>query len=128
MRDLIKYKKMDEIVVAIRGHGTLKDAANSLNCDVRTLQRYMEDEEFRERFFEFSSLTRRAAAVSIAAHQLKAAKTLASLLDSPSDSVRIQAVNALLKLHGPMVADVQVLDQIQIIKSQLRKAEAKEEI
>ena len=126
MNDLIKHKKLDEIVVAIRGHSTLKDAANSLNCDVRTLQRYMKDEEFREIFFEFASLTRKAAAVTIAAHQLKAAQTLASLLESPSDSVRIQAVNALLKLHGPMVADVQNIEQIQLLKSIVRKMEAKE--
>ena len=126
MRDLIKYKRIDEIVIAIYSHSTLKEAATSLDCDVRTLQRYMDNEEFRERFYEFSSLTQKAAAITLAAHLQKAVQTITELLDSPKDPIRLQAANSLLKHHDRMVSAVQVLDQIQLLKSIDRKAEAKE--
>jgi HEAT repeat protein len=127
MNDLMKHKKMDEIVIAICSHTTLKEAATSLSCDVRTLQRYMEMEEFAERFFEFTRLTQRAAAVTLAANHQKAIQVISELLDSPKDSIRLQAANSLLRHYGPMVNEAQVFNQIQMIKSLIQKKEMKEE-
>ena len=97
MNDLMKRKKMDEIVIAICSHTTLKEAATALDCDVRTLQRYIEMEEFGERFFEFTRLTQRAAAVMLAANYQKAFQVISELLDSPKDSTRLQAANSLVR-------------------------------
>jgi uncharacterized protein (UPF0335 family) len=126
MNDLMKHKKMDEIIIAIHSHGTLKEAAASLNYDVRTLQRYVDMEEFQERFDEFTCLTKKAATILISANQLKAVQTRIELLDSDSDSIRLQAANAILRSHDPMVYDVQVFNQIQMIKSLIQKIESKE--
>ena len=126
MNDIIKHKKMDEIVIAISSHSTLKDAATSLDCDVRTLQRYMEMEDFPAMFYEFNRLTQKAAAITLSAHQLKAMQTITSLLDSPLDSIRLQAANTLVKLRGPMINDELVSDQLQLIKTLVQKAEAKD--
>ena len=123
MNDMMKHKKMFEIVIAICSHPTLKEAANSLGCDVRTIQRHMADEEFPDIFYEVSRQTRMAAAITVAANQLKAAATMVSLLESPNDSIRYKAASAMLSLHGPMISETQFAEQLRYVKDLLLKME-----
>ncbi len=127
MKAIIKHKRMEEIVIAIRSHSTLKEAASSLNCGVRTLQRYMNDPEFTEVFFEFARQSRLAAVVTCAAVQQQEMLTLASHLESPSDPVSLKASTEILKMHDSMIAEAQYSEQIRLLKDVLLRKEPEEE-
>jgi len=113
------------IIEAIACGSTKADAARLCGCAVRTVDRRLEDPEFRQKVEAFRSDVLSSSAGKLAHASRKAVASLEDLLSSQSESIRLQASKAILDSVIKITEMTKIESRVQALEESLKLASRK---
>jgi hypothetical protein len=121
-------RNADEALATLLAAGrTLRDAAAAAGIAERTAARRWADPEFRTRVGQLRSDMVAAAAGTMADGMSSAAGTLKSLLESPSDTVRLGASRAMIELGVKLRESDELERRVAALEASLNQRKRKEQ-
>jgi hypothetical protein len=109
------------IALALAAGTSVSAAAEQAGVDRKTVQRRLADPAFRRQVAVYRSELIASALGRTADNMARAADTLAGMLDSPSEPIRIRAARALMSLGLRLRDSVDVDDRIRDLELELAR-------
>lgn len=105
----------EEIIAALILKGSIKGAAASLNCTVRTLYDRMRKEEFKTLYSQAKGELVRSATAKMQGHLCGAIDTIAAIMNDPEapKQTRLNGAVSILQYASKYLETTEILDRLE---------------
>ena len=117
----VNKKRRDQLVIALAGGLSVREAAQDTGVSLRTVYRHLQDEDFRSRVQSVRSTMFEQTLSTLASTGVTAAQTLRDLLQAESESVRLGAARSVLELGGRLRESVEIEERLSNLERILNR-------
>jgi hypothetical protein len=121
MSQFVASEKDPILALALAGGQSIEAVAEQAGLSRRTIERKLADPAFRQLVAEFRGQLIATALGLLAESMTRAARTIAALLDSPQEHIRLRAARTLITAGLRVRDSVELADQVRDLQAEVAR-------